>query len=218
MFDLRSYRDACSELHVSEEKMEELIAMTTNRASKQKIRYPLRMGAVVAATMALLTIGASAAANPEAAQELLYHITSVIQVGQFRQDMTTDAGVQLTSYTMPDIHVEDRNGRAILLVDGQETDITDSLAQEGRYVYEYTDEGILLTATVEGTAQDWKLSVDVTAPEEGSVLYSYITDSSGAASSIGVNEYQIDDGGDNETSVSISVSDKNAGETLPGAE
>ena len=65
MFDPRLYRNACSELRPSEEKIEEMIAMTANHGCKKKIRHPLRMGAVIAATMALLTIGASAAANPE---------------------------------------------------------------------------------------------------------------------------------------------------------
>ena len=61
MFDPRLYRNACSELRPSEEKIEEMIAMTANHEPKKKIRHPLRMGAVIAATMALLTIGASAA-------------------------------------------------------------------------------------------------------------------------------------------------------------
>ena len=39
--------------------------MTANHECKKKIRHPLRRGAVIAATMALLTIGASAAANPD---------------------------------------------------------------------------------------------------------------------------------------------------------
>ena len=70
MFDPRLYRNACSELRPSEEKIEEMIAMTANHGCKKKIRHPLRMGAVIAATMALLTIGASAAANPEMVESL----------------------------------------------------------------------------------------------------------------------------------------------------
>ena len=44
--------------HADQEKIEEIIAMTTDHRQKKKIRHPLRMGAVVAASMALLTIGA----------------------------------------------------------------------------------------------------------------------------------------------------------------
>ena len=101
MFDPRSYHDACSELHADQEKIEEIIAMTTDHRQKKKIRHPLRMGAVVAATMALLTIGASAAADPEAVRELTFHIASVLNVGQLRQDMTTDTGETITTLEIP---------------------------------------------------------------------------------------------------------------------
>ena len=42
MFDPRLYRNACSELRPSEEKIEEMIAMTANHGCKKKIRHPLR--------------------------------------------------------------------------------------------------------------------------------------------------------------------------------
>lgn len=91
MFDPRLYRNACSELRPSEEKIEEMIAMTANHGCKKKIRHPLRMGAVIAATMALLTIGASAAANPEMVESFTMQIASVFQVGELRQDLPTPA-------------------------------------------------------------------------------------------------------------------------------
>lgn len=166
MFDPRLYRNACSELRPSEEKIEEMIAMTTNHEPKKKIRHPLRMGAVIAATMALLTIGASAAANPEAVRELTFHIAPVLNVGQLCQDMTTDTGETITTLEIPQARVEDRDGRAVLAVMGRETDITDALTKEGRYEYKYEDEGTWLTILVEGTPEDWTMTTSTGASGE----------------------------------------------------
>ena len=136
MFDPRLYRNACSELRPSEEKIEEMIAMTANHECKKKIRHPLRMGAVIAATMALLTIGASAAANPEMVESFTMQIASVFQVGELRQDLTTDTGETVTALEIPEARVEDRDGRAVLVVMDQEIDVTDALTRDGRYEYQ----------------------------------------------------------------------------------
>lgn len=166
MFDPRLYRNACSELRPSEEKIEEMIAMTANHEPKKKIRHPLRMGAVIAATMALLTIGASAAANPEMVESFTMQIASVFQVGELRQDLTTDTGETVTALEIPEARVEDRDGRAVLAVMGRETDITDALTKEGRYEYKYEDEGTWLTILVEGTPEDWTMTTSTGASGE----------------------------------------------------
>lgn len=166
MFDPRLYRNACSELRPSEEKIEEMIAMTANHEPKKKIRHPLRMGAVIAATMALLTIGASAAANPEMVESFTMQIASVLQVGELRQDLTTDTGETVTALEIPEARVEDRDGRAVLAVMGRETDITDALTKEGRYEYKYEDEGTWLTILVEGTPEDWTMTTSTGASGE----------------------------------------------------
>ena len=44
MFDPRLYRNACSELRPSEEKIEEMIAMTANHEPKKKIATPCAWG------------------------------------------------------------------------------------------------------------------------------------------------------------------------------
>lgn len=166
MFDPRLYRNACSELRPSEEKIEEMIAMTANHEPKKKIRHPLRMGAVIAATMALLTIGASAAANPEMVESFTMQIASVFQVGELRQDLTTDTGETVTALEIPEARVEDRDGRAILAVMDQEIDITDALTEDGRYEYKYEDEGTWLTILVEGTPEDWTMTTSTGASGE----------------------------------------------------
>ena len=38
--------------------------------------------------------------------------------------------------SIPNVSVEEREGRSILTVDGEETDVTDALARDGKYLYE----------------------------------------------------------------------------------
>ena len=165
MFDPRSYHDACSELHASEEKIEEIIAMTTNHETKRNRRHPLRMTAVIAATLALLTIGASAA-NPEMLRSFTLQIASVLNVGELRQDMTTEEGVTLTTLEIPEAQVEDRDGQSILVVMDEEINITSALEEEGRYEYRFEDEGAQLTVLVEGTPEDWTMTTSAGIPGE----------------------------------------------------
>lgn len=156
MFEPKLYRDACRELRLPEEKIQEMIAMTTD--SKKKIRRPLGMGVAIAATLALLTVGASAAANPEMAQAITFRISSVLQVGALRQDMTTETGETVTALKVPDARIEDRDGRAVLVVMDQETDITDALEEEGQYEHTYEDTGAWFTILVEGSPEDWTMT------------------------------------------------------------
>ena len=175
MFDPRLYRNACSELRPSEEKIEEMIAMTANHEPKKKIRHPLRMGAVIAATMALLTIGASAAANPEMVESFTTQIASVLQVGELRQDLTTDTGETVTALEIPEARVEDRDGRAVLVVMDQEIDVTDALTRDGRYEYQYEDEGAQLTVLVEGTPEDWTMTTSIRVPGQEATISAVVT-------------------------------------------
>ena len=52
MFEPNQYRELCSELHVSEEKLEEVIQMT-EQEKKRKFHRPMRLGLVAAAVAAM---------------------------------------------------------------------------------------------------------------------------------------------------------------------
>ena len=164
MFDPRLYREACGELRAPQEKIEEIIAMTENNKSR-KNRRPARAVLAAAAAVAAMAIGASAA-NPEVLEGITMHIASVLQVGQLRQDMTTAEGETVTTLEMPEARIEDRDGRAVLLVMEEEIDITDALEGEGQYTYTYADEGTELTILVEGTLEDWTMTTSVGVPGE----------------------------------------------------
>ena len=85
----------------------------------------------------------------------------------------TEEGVDLTIYHMPEVSLEDRDGRAILLLDGEETDITDALAQDGHYTFQQQSEGTVLDLTVTGSVQDWTLTCSVHGEGEEGPVYTY---------------------------------------------
>lgn len=171
MFDPSLYREACRELRAPEEKIEEILTMTEHRKTRKYIR-PVRTLLVAAAAVAMMAVGVSAA-NPEAVQGIFARIASVVRIDEFRQEMTTTDGEQMTVLSVPKIDVEDQDGRAVLVIDGEQTDITDNLAREGSYTYEKTTrEGTRLTVTVTGSgAEDW--TMEVSMYENGEKALSY---------------------------------------------
>ena len=105
MFDSRLYREACRELRAPEEKVEEIVTMSQQNHTKS--RRPVRAVLIAAAAAAMMAVGVSAA-NPQAVQELFFQIATVIQVDEFRQEMTTEDGEQVTVFHTPEVHVENR--------------------------------------------------------------------------------------------------------------
>lgn len=179
MFDPKVYREMCRELRAPGDKIEEVITMT-NQSNKRR-RRPVRALLITAAAVALMAVGVSAA-NPDMVQELVFTIMESVQVGEYRQELTLDNGETLTALKCPQAAVENRDGRAILVLDGEAAaDITDALEADGRYVYEYTDEGAQLTVTVEGSAGDWDIIVQMSVPgEEPAVTYQFSSGEEGA--------------------------------------
>lgn len=162
MFDPKLYREACGELTAPQDKVEEILAMTKH--TNRKHARPLRAAVIAAAAVALMVVGVSAA-QVEEVQELFYQIIASVKVGQFRTDLTLEGGDQVTVLEPPDTRVENRDGRAILVVDEKEIDITDALEQDGRYTYEYADEGGQLSILVMGSAEHWELQTTMKASD-----------------------------------------------------
>lgn len=184
MFDPKLYREACRELTAPQEKIEEIITMTEK--TNQKHRRPLRTVMIAAAAVAVMVVGVSAA-NTESVQEFLYNIVASVKVGDFRQDMTTQDGEQVRVFSIPDAAVENRDGRAILVVGEDEVDITDELERAGQYTYRRSDEGSELSVLVHGSAEQWDIDISISAPGEEGLTYS--VDSQGT-----LDRHQTNDG------------------------
>ena len=124
MFDHNAYRERCSELHVSEEALQEVIEMAEQK-QKKPVRRPLRVGLIAAVVTVALMVTVSAA-NPEALEWLSATIRSSASIGDYREEIVMDdTGETITALRLPDTAVEERDGRIILTVDGEETDITE---------------------------------------------------------------------------------------------
>lgn len=181
MFDPRLYREACRELKAPEDKIEEVIAMTEN-TNKRK-RHPLRAALICVAAAAMMVVGVSAA-NPDVVANFAGHLADIIQVNRYRMELTTEDGMKITVFSAPRASVENRDGRAILVIDGEDAaDITAELNAEGRFCYESVTEEGLLTVTVEGTAEKWTALVTIGDPGSGPV-YTYSSDDEGDGFSI----------------------------------
>ena len=159
MFDPKLYREACRELRAPEDKIEEIIAMT-EKTNKKHIR-PLRTALIAAAAMAMMVVSV-AAANPEEFQAFVINLGSVVRVDRYRSDVTTEDGETFSMVQSPEAKVENRDGRAILVVNGEDAaDITDALAQDQHYVFEDFTEDTRITITVDGTIEKWTLVKEV---------------------------------------------------------
>lgn len=190
MFDPKLYREACRELSAPEDKVEEIIAMT-EKINKKKIR-PLRTALIAAAAVAMMVVGVSAA-NPEMMEDLTTRIASIIRVDKYRMEMTTEDGEQIKVYSIPEAAVENRDGRAILTLDGEDVaDITDVLKTEGCYTYESTSGESRLIVKVGGTVEKWTATVKIGDTDGPVYTFSSDSEGSGSASAPSVPAEEID--------------------------
>lgn len=185
MFDPKLYRDACDKMTLDAGKIEEMISMTENQERKTPVRRPMRVAMLAAAIVAALGITASAAELP-AVQEFFATIFVTVT--------SDDAGLNI-----PGVAVEEREGRSILIVNEEETDITDALTEDGKYLYQgdgfevevdengvamvtaYSDDGMTVRYSTEAGTQGGAVYKVTTDGEDQSLHnYSIITDVEGA--------------------------------------
>jgi len=155
MFDPQNYREACSQLTLGQEKIEEMISMTEDRKRK-RLHRPARVLLVAAALAGALCVTAAAAEVP-AVKEFFATVFVSISV-----DDKIAAGISL-----PSVAVEKQEERTILHVNGEEIDVTDALAREGAYLYE--GDGFTVEVDKDGVATATAYGADGT-------VVSYTTD------------------------------------------
>lgn len=155
MFDPKEYREACAHLTVGTEKLEEMITMTENTNTKKHLSRPIKTVLIAAACVAALCITAFAA---PAVQKLF--MSATITFTDYNGDSQT-----AQMFTCPDLTLENRDGKDILSVDGEEIDVTDAFAKDGQYVMELDQ----ATVTVK---PDGEVTVEMTTAD-GPVVYSF---------------------------------------------
>ena len=122
----------------------------------------LTVTALIAAAAVAMMVVSVAAANPEGFQEFVINMGSIVRVDRYRSDVTTKDGETFSMVESPEAKVENRDGRAMLVVNGEDVaDITDALAQDQHYVFEDFTEDTRITITVDGTIEKWTLVKEV---------------------------------------------------------
>ena len=155
MLDMKGYQEACDRLTLDTETLEEMIEMVENQ-KKKILHRPTRVALLAAAMVAALGITASAAELP-AEQQFFARVFVTV---------STDDGV-FTGLEIPTMAVEEREGHTILLLDEEEIDVTDALAEDGEYIYE--GEGFEVRVNADGVAELTAKSSD------GEVILSFST-------------------------------------------
>lgn len=166
MFDPERYREECSELKLSGEKLQEMITMTEK--TKRTVRRPMRVALIAAALVAALGITAGAASS-DAVQDFFTTIRFSIS------DAALDGEGIYSVPEMPEVRVGTRGDRVILTLDGEETDITDTLDKDGSYVYEKETEAGGYEVTVKDDLT-WSVTA-YTADHETVVTFTSAEDS-----------------------------------------
>lgn len=198
MFEPRSYREACDKLTLDTEKIEEMITMTENSNKKTHGR-PARVALVAAAMAAALCVTAAAAELPAVKE---FFATVFVTVA-------TDDGL-LAGKNIPTMAVEEREGRTYLLLDDQEIDVTDDIADGGEYLYEGEDFTVrvdsngeaVLTAPYGENGESISFSTKLGA-KDNTVVYNVTTD---ASEDLQTGVYEIETSG-NSSAVTVTAED-----------
>lgn len=167
----------------SPEQKEAMLSRLLEPEKEEKPMKKLKKITVFAVAAALMVISV-AAANPEGVQKFFDDIASVVQVGQYREELKNVNGETVAVYQIPDATVENRDGRAILVIDKKDAaDITDALNSEGRYTYDVETQEGQLHILVEGTAEEWTASVMIGELGDEKYLYTRTSRSDGSGES-----------------------------------
>lgn len=194
MFDPQVYREVCGKMTVPQDKLEEMIVMTQTK--EKKVRRPFRAALIAAAAVAMMVVGVGAA-NPEAVQELFVQIATVVRVDEYRQEMVTSEGESITVIDIPKVNVENRDGQAVLIVDEEELDITQALAEQGNYVYEKTTpQDTKLCVEVTGTPEQWEMTVSMEEEGKQAVFFTVNSEESALTPRMLQDNYSVNEGVD----------------------
>ena len=186
MFDRNSYREDCARLTLGQEKIQEMITMTENK-KKKIFGHPARVAVLAAALAACL--GLTAFAASPAGQEIIEGIIVTFTYTEKGDDSYTlslngvkgDMGVlgAVHATVLPTLAYEERDGRQILILDGEELDVTEAIEKDG--FYEQRLEGATLRVTADGAAT---ITMDNADGEVG-MSYTVYLNEDGAAGGFG---------------------------------
>lgn len=199
MIDKRLYCETFSRLCASEEAKKEVFQMMNEKKNRRRFPKVLRAGAIAAAmTLALaVTAGAADLATGGAFFRSLRQVWS--DGYETRYEAVDQEGNDVYLSVTKGARIEKRDGGTMILqAAGEEVDITERLAEAGRYLFEKSGEDRSVSVEVTGSAEFWELTETV-------------TDSSGVSYT---NHFTSEDA---ETNTSFTVVSEESGETDGGS-
>lgn len=135
--DRKLFQDTFSELHASEERIQEVLSMTEER-STSKTRRLSRAVLLTAAVAASLCVGmgaANAATDGALADAIESHI---LHINDYKSELKTEDGKDITVFSA-DVDLVREDDRVILTIRDERIDITDELNENGSYTCDRTD-------------------------------------------------------------------------------
>lgn len=180
MMDRRLFQDTFSELHASEERIQEVLSMTKEmQTHRRRASRAVLMTAAIAASLCVSAGIANAATDGQLFEAVEYHITSVFHDNDYKISMKTEDGCDVIVLGA-ETDVVKENGRVLLKVEDVSIDITDDLARDNAYTYENTDGTTTLRVDVypdAGAPGEWAYDITFTDPaiqDDAGVTYTSI--------------------------------------------
>lgn len=164
MIDRRLYCETFSRLCASEEAKKEVFQMMNERKNTRRFPRILRVGAIAAVMTVALAVTAGAA-DLATGGALFRNLRQVWTDGyETRYEAVDPEGNEIYLSVSEGARIEKRDdGKLIILcAAGEEVDITEKLAEEGRYLFEKETESRSVQVDVTGSAEDWELTETVT--------------------------------------------------------
>ena len=183
MIDENLYRETFSRLRASgEAKKEVLLKMNETKKSTRRPWKALRAAGLAAMLTVALAVSANAASGGELLESIYrsFAITLTTTNGDETfmvnvSDGVPDGTIQGLFSEQGSAVTEERDGRLYLKINGEETDITDALTQNGEYTMEVEDGDVTTIITVQGTVEDHM----ILSSAEDSNMYYVTTSGSG---------------------------------------
>ncbi len=146
--------------------------MTNETTKRRRVSRRALTALAACAVLCLSVVGVNAATDGA----VMGWVVSVLGMEDPFHTTGTLADGTVVDITIQNAWVEERDGRAILVMPHEEVDITEALEADGIYQYAYTADGYTLRAEVTGTAADWTITVELDTETGEHRTYTFCSD------------------------------------------
>lgn len=185
-----TYRKAFDEITFSPDFQARTEALLQDRARGLEKEEPMmhigkkkKLAVLIAAAVSLLVVSVSAA-NLDAIQDIVWELRT-----SFFVSGTTEDG-SFAAIRVPEVMLKDQDDRVILVIEGEEIDITDALEAEVEYLVGLEEADGWQSIHVTGTPEDCVCTITGYREDEETPLFTVTLDKNQALDDSGV-EYMV---------------------------